>query len=223
MTNARIAGFTFLFYIAAGVCSMVLSARTGGGGEIAAKLAGIAQHTTEMRIVFLLSLLTCFSALVLGMTLYAITREQDSDIAMMGLTCRVAEGVIGICVPVTLGLIWLATSTDANATDTAASHAVGALLLKLGGWKSLISATFFAVGSALFSWLMLRGKMIPVPLAWLGVFASVLLVICLPLQLTGFLSGRFTSLMWIPMALFEIPLAFWLMIKGVAVPARIRA
>ncbi|MCI0564180.1 MAG: hypothetical protein MN733_37370, partial [Nitrososphaera sp.] len=65
-TNARIAGFTFLFYIAAGITSLVLSGRATGGEETAAKLANIAQHTMEMRIVVLLSLLICFSALVLG-------------------------------------------------------------------------------------------------------------------------------------------------------------
>src|SRR6266487_1208082 len=36
-----------------------------------------------------------FFALVLAVTLYAITRDQDRDLAMLGLTCRVAEGVIG--------------------------------------------------------------------------------------------------------------------------------
>ena len=40
-TNARIAGFTFLFYIAVGVASMVPSGQaTGAAGT--AKLAGIA-------------------------------------------------------------------------------------------------------------------------------------------------------------------------------------
>ena len=33
--------------------------------------------------------------------------------------------------------------------------------------------------------------------------------------------GRFTSLMWIPMAAFEVPLALWLLVKGVTMPARV--
>jgi hypothetical protein len=52
-----------------------------------------------------------------------------------------------------------------------------------------VTATFFAVGSTLFSWLLLRGRMIPVPLAWLGVLASVLLVVLLPLEAAGFVWG----------------------------------
>ena len=88
-TNARIAGFTFLFYIAAGITSMVLFGRATSGEGIAAKLAGIAQHATDLRVVVVLDLLQCFSALVLAVTLYVITREQDPDLAMLGLTCRV--------------------------------------------------------------------------------------------------------------------------------------
>jgi hypothetical protein len=57
--------------------------------------------------------------------------------------------------------------------------------------------------------------MIPVALAWLGVVASVLLVVVLPLQLAGFLRGAVTSYVWLPMLLFEVTLALWLLIKGV--------
>lgn len=217
-TNARIAGFTFLFYIAVGLASLNLFGQATSGEGIAAKLAGIAQHASNVRIAVLLDLLACFSALVLAVTLHAITREQDRDLAMLALTCRVGEGVLGATgIPSTLGLLWLATAAGAGAPDTAAAHALGAFLLK--GYVAL-TATFFAVGSTLFSYLLLRGRMIPIPLAWLGVVGSVLLVVGLPLQLAGFLRGPVTSFMWLPMLAFEVPLALWLLIKGVAMPAR---
>jgi hypothetical protein len=217
-TNARIAGFTFLFYIAVGLTSLNLFGQATSGEGIAAKLAGIAQHASNVRIAVLLDLLACFSALVLAVTLHAITRDQDRDLAMLALTCRVGEGVLGATgIPSTLGLLWLATAAGAGAPDTAAAHALGAFLLK--GYVAL-TATFFAVGSTLFSYLLLRGRMIPIPLAWLGVVGSVLLVVGLPLQLAGFLRGPVTSFMWLPMLAFEVPLALWLLIKGVAMPAR---
>lgn len=220
-TNARIAGFTFLFYIAVGILSVVLMGRATGGEGVAAQLAGIARHATDVRITVLLDLLQCFSALVLAVTLYAITREQDPDLAMLGLTCRVGEGVIaGAGIPGTLRLLWLATATGANAPDPGAAHALGAFLLR---GNVALTGTFFAVGSMLFSWLLLRGRMIPIPLAWLGVVASVLLVVGLPLAAAGFLRGPVTSFMWIPMAAFEVPLALWLLIKGVAMPVRMRS
>jgi hypothetical protein len=127
LTYARVAGFTFLYYIAAGITGLALPDETS---------------LTEV-----LSLSTSFAAQVLGVTLYFITREQGPAIAMLAMTCRVIEAIHGE------------------------------------------AAIFFAVGSLLFSWLLLRGRMIPVPLAWLGVLASVLLVVILPLQLAGLFDG----------------------------------
>jgi Domain of unknown function (DUF4386) len=164
-TNARLAGFTFLFYIAAGISSMALAGRT---------------QATDV-----LTLCTSFSALVLAVTLYAITREQDPDLALLAMACRVIESIPG---------------RDGE--------------------------VFFAVGSLLFCWLLLSGRMIPLPMARLGVLASLLLVVILPLQRVGWLGGvmswssRLPWLIWLPMLIFEIAFALWLLVKGVNPPAR---
>jgi Domain of unknown function (DUF4386) len=220
LTNARIAGVTFLAYIAAGITDMRLNARATSGTDIAEKLASIAQHADDVRYSLLLGIVEVFCALVLAVTLYAITRDADSDLAMLGMVCRVAEGVIGaLSVPATLALLWLATAAGTDA-DRVAAHALAAYLMRDG---VAFTATFFAVGSTLFAWLLLRGHMIPAVLGWIGVCASVLLVICLPLQLVGFLRGSLTQWMWLPMFFFEVPLALWFLIKGVAEPARTQA
>lgn len=217
-SNARIAGFTFLCYIAAGIASMVLFGQATSGETVADQLAAIAGHVPEVRLVVLLGLLQCFSALVLGATLYALTRAQDPDLALLGLICRLVEGVlVATSIPETLGLLWLATASGAEAPDSGAARVLGGYLL---GGSMALTATFFAVGSTLFSWLLLRGRMIPLPLAWLGVVASGLLVVLLPLQLAGWLAGPITRLMWLPMLAFEVPLGLWLLIKGVAAPAK---
>jgi hypothetical protein len=219
-TNARIAGFTFLLYIAVGVTQMVVFGGATAGEGTAAKLANMAQHAADVRVNVVLGLLTCFMALTLGLALYAITREQDPDLALLALLCRVGEGVIGgVFIPMTLGLLAVAMAAGANAPDAAPPHALVSLVLSARSWNPIICATFFAVGSTLFSWLLLRGRMIPIPLAWLGVVASVLLVVGLTIQLAGVLRGSVTQLMWLPMAAFEIPLALWLLTKGAATPA----
>ena len=84
-----------------------------------------------------------------------------------------------------------------------------------------LGSIFFAVGSLIFSWLLLRGRMVPVSIAWLGVFASGLLAVVLPLQLAGFSTGPLTGYyQWLPALVFQVVLALWLLIKGVApVPA----
>lgn len=80
---ASVAGFACLFYIAAGITSMNLA--------------------DQSQMADVLSLLMSFSALVLGVTLYALTRDQGPALAMMALVCRVLEAVPAgepaMCVP----------------------------------------------------------------------------------------------------------------------------
>ena len=72
---------------------MVLFAGATAGDGVPAQLAAVAQHATDVRLTVLLGLLQHLSALVLAVTLHAITRHADPDLAMLALTCRIAEGV----------------------------------------------------------------------------------------------------------------------------------
>ena len=65
--------------------------------------------------------------------------------------------------------------------------------------------------------------MVPAAIAGLGVFASALLGVTLPLQLAGFSTGPLSGYyQWLPALVFQIALALWLLIKGVATPASAR-
>jgi hypothetical protein len=48
-------------------------------------------------------------------------------------------------------------------------------------------------------------------------------VVALILRVLGFLHGPVTYYVWIPMALFGVALALWLLVKGVAAPREKRA
>jgi hypothetical protein len=218
-TNARVAGIAYLLYIGVAFPSMLLSGRATAGDDMATKLATMARHAGDMRLAAVLGLLGCLCALVLAVTLYAVTRDEDRDVAMLGLTCRVAEGITGaVGIPATLALLALALS--ANGSTMEGTQAVAALVLRQ---SSAVAAWFFALGSTAFCWLLLRGRMIPAPLAWLGVFASVLLVIALPLQIGALVPARLMQFVWLPMAAFEIPVAVWFLAKGVPSPMHRRA
>lgn len=203
----------FLLYIAVAFPQMVLLNRASTGEGTAAKVSQIAQHASEMRIAILLA--SSFAAFVLAVTLYAITRDEDQDLALLALTCRVAEGVTGAFGTLSsVALLWLATN-GRNATDNAGVNTIGALLLRLQDWSPTIGATFFVVGSTLFAYLFLRGRLIPSVLAWLGVIVSVMFVVVLPLQLAGYVRGASIAFLRLPMLAFEVTLGLWLIIKGV--------
>jgi hypothetical protein len=49
-----------------------------------------------------------------------------------------------------------------------------------------------------------------------------LLVFALRLQFARLLDGTITQLIWLPMLAFEVPVAVWLLLKGVGLPAHIK-
>ena len=198
---------------------MVLHSRATSAEGTSAILLRIAEHASTVRVTILLELLECFSALVLAVTLYGITRDVNHELAMLALVCRVSEGVLGaLGIRHTLGLLWLAEA-KAGAGGPVSADALGAFLL-MPAQSAMIGAPFFAVGSMIFSYLLLRGRIVPAPLAWLGLIASVLLVVGLPLQLADFFKGPMTWYMWLPMLAFQITLGLWLLIKGVSTLTR---
>jgi hypothetical protein len=218
-TNARLAGITFLAYIALGITSITLSSQImSGAEETALKLANIASRKLTMQVIVLLTLLQGACALVLAVTIYALTRDLDPHLAVMALCCRAGEGLIAVLAPV-LTLTVFSVATAATTTG----NTIGNYLLKIEGWTGIIAAICFAVGSTIYCSLFLRGRSIPRALAWFGVFASILLVVVLPLQLAGLVDGMVTKVIWIPMLLFEVAFALWLLIKGVAVSSTQKA
>ena len=71
---ARVAGFTFLFYIMVGISSMA-----GVFRGPAAELATYAQNA---------------SAVILALTLFVVTRMEQPVVAALGMIFRLAEGVL---------------------------------------------------------------------------------------------------------------------------------
>jgi hypothetical protein len=83
-----------------------------------------------------------------------------------------------------------------------------------------IGATCFAAGSTIFAWLLLRGRIVPASLAWIGVIGSVAAAVVLPLRLVGLLDTPLANLVWAPLLVFEVWLAIHFLWKGAAAPAR---
>src|SRR5712691_911965 len=142
-TNARLAGFMFLFYIATGIAGMVVFAPATSGEGTAAKLASVVQHATLMRVSAVYSVLMMMNPFVLGVALYALTRDYDRDLALLALVCRITEGVIAAVSAVAeRGLLSVATAAvGAAPADAAAATAIGSVLLNVQGLTTLIAAT----------------------------------------------------------------------------------
>lgn len=211
--NARVAGIAFLIYIAGGIASLVLTQAAGGSEDMATRLASMSENVALLRYAALLDLVCAFCALTLAVTLYALTSAHGATAAMLAMVFRLVEGVlVTTSLSDNLDILWLAGESADR----------GAVVSQLASYvmrsEVALTSTFFAAGSLLFAWLLLRGRLIPAPLARLGVFASLVLLIVLPPQLVGLASGPMLAAAWLPMLLFEAPLALWLIARGVRSP-----
>lgn len=181
--SARVAGFVFLVYIAAGLASLSLTHAGADSADAAEKLAGMAENVTLFRYAALLDLACAFSALIFAVTLFTITAAHGVTTALPAMVCRLVEGVlIATSLLDSLGVLWLAGESDL------ASKEVQVLASYVMRSEVVLTSIFFAAGSFLFACLFVRGRLVPAPLAWLGVFASLTLLVVLPPQLVGFLS-----------------------------------
>src|SRR5436305_9943596 len=218
-SNARLAGILFLLYIVTGIGSMALSGYiTAGFHDNAARLVAYSQHAGAVRLNALLTFCCFFYAVGLAVTIYGLTREIDRELALLAFCCRLTEGVLVAFAAIRiLGVLSIATTSAASASPGAV-QTMGGLLLQVDGSTALVSATCFAVGSTIYCWLFLRARSIPVWMAWLGVTASALLVVGLPLQMLGLVSGRITVYVWMPALVFELAFAWWLILRGTATP-----
>ena len=213
-TNSRVAGIAYLAYIAAAYPEIVMMSRATRGSDAAAQLTNVTQHAADIRVAIILSFISSICAFTLAVTLYAITRDEDEEIALLGLVCRSGEGVVGgLTILCKLALLFLAASAAGQA-----AYPLASLLFKLDGYVTLVSASFFAFGSTFFTYLLLRGRIVPLPLAALGVIGSIMIAFGIPAQTAGYVSRSVTDLMFIPVAGFEIIVALWLIFKGAALP-----
>ena len=204
---------------------MVLFGQASRGEGTAARLASIAQHEPLVRLAAVLVFLTFVDAVALAVGLYGLTRDEDRDLSVLALSCRLGEGVLAAVAAVRMiGLLSVAkASVEPAPPDASAARSLGAMLLQEGNASTLVGATCFAIGSTIFAYLFLRARSIPVWLAWVGFLGSALLVLALPLELAGVLRGPATQLIWIPVAVFEVVLGVRFLILGAAAPVRRQA
>src|SRR5262249_58322227 len=125
-----------------------------GGDTPAARLASVAGHVGEARLAWILEVVGCFCAFVLAVTLWAITRAEAPDLALLAAVFRVAEGAAGaVALDAAAQRLWLATHAaelDAATRDTLAAVHFG------GAQRVGVGAACLAGRSTVFAWVLLR-------------------------------------------------------------------
>jgi hypothetical protein len=218
-TNRRaaiIVGILFIFATVSAILGLLFYQPILTGPDYL--INGAAAKNQVILGAFMELVLVC-TAIGTAIGLFPVLRPYGERIALGHLCFRFLEAVI-----ITIGIVAvLSLSTlsqafvAAAAADAAAFHAVGTLLLAVYKWTSMLGPLMMlGLNTLMYSSLLYKSKLVPRPLALLGLTGATLVFGASLVVLSGVATQLSTPvvLMAMPVAFFEMIFAGWLIVKG---------
>lgn len=178
-----------------------------------------AAHQNQVALGALMELILVGTAIGTAIGLFPVLRSYGERIALGHLFFRFLEAVV-----ITMGIVsvlsLLSLSQDfaaADAPDASAYHAAGTLLLAIHTWTfALGPLLMLGINTFMYSSLLYKSRLVPRPLAVLGLSGAVLVFGAGLLVLFGVAPqlSVLVSLLALPIASYEMILAVWLIVKG---------
>jgi hypothetical protein len=207
--TARIAGMLFITGTAAGILSVVF---TGPVLDNQNYLTKISANETQVVMGSIFVLIMAFSLAMIPVVLFPIFKKYNEILALGAVLFRGAlEAFVYIGIVVGWLLLIVLGRQYASAADASSLQAMGALLQGAETWSTHILAIVFSLGALMIYWLFYVSKLIPRWLSVWGLAGAVLYLVAPLLAMFGL--NQFGSLM-APLALQEMVLAVWLIVKG---------
>lgn len=214
-TNARVVGILFILATAAAGFSQVL---LGSLLDDADYLTGFAADETRIQIGAALDLVTAAAVVAIPIMLFSILKRHDELISVGYLVARVLEAVVIIIGAIGL-LALLDVSKDfvaSTQTDAGSVETLGSMLLGVRDLTDpLGTQLIFSLTAAILYYSLNRTRLVPR-------FISIWGLIGVPLMFISGLPGLFggdplsttSVVLAAPLAINEMVLAGWLIIKG---------
>ena len=150
--------------------------------------------------------------------MFPILKKQNKALALGYVVFRALEAVTFIAIVISwLLLITLSQEyVKAGAPDASYFQTFGTLLLEADDWINPISTIVFILGALMFYYLLYQTKLIPRFISVWGLIAATPYLAAGLLSMFGLISPMSTTqiVMVVPLALQEMVLAVWLIVKG---------
>jgi hypothetical protein len=178
-----------------------------------------AAHANQVILGALMELALVVSAIGTAIGLFPVLRPYGERIALTHLFFRYLEA-IAITVGIIAMLSLLTVSQEfvaAAAPDASAYRAVGSMLHAVYKWTSMLGPLFFlGINTSMYSYLLYKSKLVPRPLAIMGMTGATLVFVYGLLVVFGVAvqAADMWMLLAMPIAFYEMILAGWLIIKG---------
>jgi hypothetical protein len=207
--TATLIGVLYIIGTAAGVIGLAIMPSFAAGTNI---LAEIAAHRGATIVGALLVLTMGFALAALPAVFYPIGR-RFSEVLATGYV--IFRGALEGMVYVISAFIWLVLIAMSGA-PTAAAAPIAAVLQTAQQlvWEQLIALPF-VIGAFMFYWVLYRARLVP---AWISIWGLVGTVLYLAAPLAR-MAGLNLDFLMFPLAIQEMVLAGWLIVKGFNVEA----
>ena len=208
--TARIVGVLFIIGTVAGILSNVFLGPFLNNPEL---LSNIAANRNKVVIGSLLVLTMGLSLSMVPVLLYSIIKKYNEPLALGAVVFRgVLEAVIYI-MQVLLMLLIIPLSQEFITADSVSisvfQHLV-AFFMRADTWFGYIVSIVFSLGALMIYYVFYQSRLIP---RWLSVWGLIGGLLYFASPLLGMFGFDFGFLM-LPLALQEMVLALWLIIKG---------
>jgi hypothetical protein len=178
-----------------------------------------AASANQVSLGALMELILACTAIGTAIVLFPVLKPYSERIALGHLFFRFLEATI-ITVGIVAVLSLLTLSQDFVATaaaDASAYHPAGTLLLAVYAWTSAFGPLIMlGVNTLMYSYLLYKSKLVPRPLAVLGLAGAALVLVGGLLVLFGVAPklSVLVTLLAVPIFAYEMILAVWLIAKG---------
>jgi len=176
-------------------------------------LSTVSAHQTVLVLGAFLMLLNVGVDVGKGVLFFPILERHGKRTALTYLATMIVEvALLAVGVLSLLMIVPLAEqAADAGPAGASWAQALGSLAVEANTMAYQVAEMSLAVGCVFLCWLLLRTGLIPRPLAILGLIGYPILAAGTIAELFGIHIGL---LLTIPGGLFELALAFWLLVKG---------
>jgi hypothetical protein len=227
-TAAKIAGWSYLLSFAVVVFANYVLLNPLIVPRNAANTArNILAHETQFRIALTLFLTYSVGAVVLAGALYIILRPINHHLALLGALFRLVFAMSWLLSAIhSLGALRLLGSAPyLQVFEPDRLQALARTTIASTFDDYYVGLPFFGLAATVCAWLWFKSNYIPRGLAIFGVIASAWCVFCAFVYLIFPDFNKIVNdyIFDSPMALFELVLSFWLLIKGLRPAAPIQS
>ena len=208
--TAIIVGVLFIIGTVAGVLSALF---TGPILDDPDYLVKVASNQNQIILGALLVLIMGFALAMIPVMMFPIFRKYNEVLALGAIVFR---GVLETVTYIAIVISWLFLITlsreylKAGAPDASYFQVLGTLLLKADDWIAQILAIVFSIGALAIYFLFYQSKLIP---RWLSIWGLIGAILYLAAPLLA-MFGIVSDILMAPLALQEMVLAIWLIVKG---------